>query len=75
MFFSKRDVRNKVPRFEFIGVKRFSGVVFGETFSKIAGRADVGLVRKILASENVRVIHGARLRLPNRNLRMVVRFE
>jgi hypothetical protein len=55
--FRQRDVRHQVPRFEFIGVNRFSGVVFGEALSQIARRADVSLVRVILASQEVDVIH------------------
>ena len=71
MFFRNRDVGNQVPRFEFIGVNRFSGIVFGKALPQIAGRADVGLVRKILASENLCVVHKARLRLPGWNLGIV----
>jgi hypothetical protein len=55
MFFRQRNVRREFPRLEFVGVNRFSGVVFGEALAEVVGRADVGLVRKILASEDVYV--------------------
>jgi hypothetical protein len=44
-------------------VDGFSGVVFGEAPSEIAGRADVGLVRIALALEDIDVVDKALLRL------------
>ena len=77
MFFRQRNVRRQVPRFELIGVNRFSAAVFCEALPQIAGGADVGLARKILAPEDISVIlppslpssfgglGTARLRLPD----------
>jgi hypothetical protein len=63
MSFRQGDVSNQVPRSKFIGVNRFSGVVFGEPPSQIVRGTGVRLVGKILAPENVRVVQEARLRL------------
>jgi hypothetical protein len=42
--FPQRHARRKLPRFKFIDVHVFAGVVFGESFSRFAGAADVGLL-------------------------------
>ena len=46
-----------VPRSEFIGVNRFSGVVFGEAPSQIACGTDVRVVGVSCASQEVDVVH------------------
>jgi hypothetical protein len=57
LFFRQSEVRRKIPGLEFIGVDRFSGIVFGEALAKIAGRADVDLIGGIPTSQNIRVVH------------------
>src|SRR6266849_3930601 len=68
MFFRQRNVRRQVPRFEFIGVNRFSAIVFGEAVAQIVRGTNVSLVGMCFASQEVDVVHGARLRLPGWNL-------
>ncbi len=68
MFFRQRNVRRQVPRFEFIGVNRFSAIVFGEAVAQIVRGTNVSLVGMCFASQEVDVVHGARLRLPDWNL-------
>jgi hypothetical protein len=77
MSFRQGDVRHQVPRLEFICLNGFDAIMLGEALSQIAGRADVGLAGRILASQEISVVHPpslpsnfggldtARLRLPD----------
>jgi hypothetical protein len=73
MFFWQRDIRHQVPRFEFVRVNRFPAVMFGEALPQIVRGTDVSLVGMCLASQEVDVVHGARLRLPDWNWWIVAR--
>ena len=74
MFFWQRDIRHQVPRFEFVRVNRFSAVMFGEALPQIVRGTNISLVGMSLASQDVDVVHGARLRLPDWNWWIVARF-
>jgi hypothetical protein len=75
MFSWQRDIPHQVPRFEFVRVNRFSAVMFGEALPQIVRGTNISLVGMSLASQEVDVVHGARLRLPDWNWWIVARFD
>ena len=75
VLFRQRDVSHQVPRFEFVGMNRFSGVVFRESLPQIVRGTDVRLVGVSFAPQEVDVVHRALLRLPDWNWWIVTRSD
>lgn len=56
-FIWQRDICHQAPRFEFVCVNGFAGVVLREARAEITGATDVGLLGVVYASKDIHVEH------------------
>jgi hypothetical protein len=56
-FILQRDIGHQVPRFEFVCVNRFAGIVLREARAQIVSGTDVRFLGVVYASKDIHVEH------------------